>query len=270
MIWKPSPTTPLTAIAVQHLVNRVTAEHKLEGVFNLCIGADAEVGRWMAEDRRLPLISATGSCAMGRSVAQTVGARLGRDVRTDSVCDDVPRPGRSDHHAQSGRSRSVLRHLYGSSAKSRAVSIGGGQRLRHREREHRHVRRGDRRCLRRREGHGWRSRIWQRCLEVLHAPPDLHDQLRHRSAAGPGRRIPASRIAIAELIRGVKFRVLSYPGSCLGTYCLGGSASLSGTPRCIDANRDWTVPFEPAYFSSRPRRPTEALPNPIQWQRSDW
>jgi len=80
MIWKPSPTTPLTAIAVQHLVNRVATQHKLEGVFNLCIGADAEVGRWMAEDRRLPLISATGSCAMGRSVAQTVGARLGRSL----------------------------------------------------------------------------------------------------------------------------------------------------------------------------------------------
>ncbi|MBM3769328.1 MAG: aldehyde dehydrogenase family protein, partial [Acidobacteria bacterium] len=78
MIWKPSPTTPLTAIAVQSLVNRVTAEHKFEGVFNLCIGS--EVGRWMAEDRRLPLISATGSCKMGRSVAQTVGARLGRTL----------------------------------------------------------------------------------------------------------------------------------------------------------------------------------------------
>lgn len=73
MVWKPSPTTPLTAIAVQHLVNRTTATHNLEGVFNLCIGSDAEVGRWMAEDRRLPLISATGSCSMGRSVAQAVG-----------------------------------------------------------------------------------------------------------------------------------------------------------------------------------------------------
>ncbi|MEO8496494.1 MAG: aldehyde dehydrogenase family protein [Planctomycetota bacterium] len=80
MIWKPSPTTPLTAIAVQQIVNRVTAEHQLEGVFNLCIGANAEAGKWLAEDRRLPLISATGSCAMGRSVAQTVGARLGRTL----------------------------------------------------------------------------------------------------------------------------------------------------------------------------------------------
>ena len=80
MLWKPSPHTPLTAIAVQHLVNRVMAEHGIEGVFTLCIGADADVGKWMAADRRLPLISATGSCAMGRSVAATVGARLGRSL----------------------------------------------------------------------------------------------------------------------------------------------------------------------------------------------
>ena len=78
MIWKPSPLAPLTAIAVQQLVNRVAGEHGIEGVFNLCIGADASVGKWMAADRRLPLISATGSCAMGHSVAQVVGARLGR------------------------------------------------------------------------------------------------------------------------------------------------------------------------------------------------
>jgi len=77
-IWKPSSTTPLTAIAVQHVVNRVTTAHNLEGVFNLCIGVG--IGRWMAEDRRLPLISATGSCKMGRSVAQTVGSRLGRTL----------------------------------------------------------------------------------------------------------------------------------------------------------------------------------------------
>jgi aldehyde dehydrogenase (NAD+) len=80
MIWKPSPHAPLTAIAVQHLVNRVMAEHKLDGVFNLCVSSDASVGQWMAEDRRLPLISATGSCAMGRSVAQTVASRLGRSL----------------------------------------------------------------------------------------------------------------------------------------------------------------------------------------------
>ena len=80
MIWKPSPHTPLTAIAVQHIVNRVMAANGLEGVFSLCIGHDAAVGQWMAEDRRLPLISATGSCAMGSSVGETVSRRLGRSL----------------------------------------------------------------------------------------------------------------------------------------------------------------------------------------------
>jgi aldehyde dehydrogenase (NAD+) len=79
-IWKPSQIAPLTAIAVQNIVNRVAAEHDLAGVFNLCIGEGATVGQWMAEDRRLPLISATGSCAMGRKVSQTVAARLGRTL----------------------------------------------------------------------------------------------------------------------------------------------------------------------------------------------
>ncbi len=77
-VWKPSPQAPLTAIAVQNIVNRVTAEAGLQGVFHLAIGTGNAMGQWMAEDRRLPLISATGSCAMGRSVAETVGRRLGR------------------------------------------------------------------------------------------------------------------------------------------------------------------------------------------------
>ena len=80
VIWKPSPQTPLTAIAVQKIVNKVFAEHELSGVLSLCIDETIEVGRWMAEDRRLPLISATGSCAMGRAVAGTVASRLGRSL----------------------------------------------------------------------------------------------------------------------------------------------------------------------------------------------
>ena len=80
LIWKPSPQTPLTAIAVQKIANKVFAEHALSGIFSLCIDETAEVGRWMAEDRRLPLISATGSCAMGRAVAATVANRLGRTL----------------------------------------------------------------------------------------------------------------------------------------------------------------------------------------------
>ena len=80
MIWKPSPHAPLTAIAVQNIVNEVAARHSLEGVFNLCIDTESQIGTRISTDERLPLVSATGSCAMGRSVAQAVGARLGRSL----------------------------------------------------------------------------------------------------------------------------------------------------------------------------------------------
>ena len=55
-------------------------QHDLHGVFTLCIGSGAVVGQTLAEDRRVPLISATGSCAMGRRLAQTVAGRLGRSL----------------------------------------------------------------------------------------------------------------------------------------------------------------------------------------------
>jgi aldehyde dehydrogenase (NAD+) len=78
MIWKPSSKTPLTAIAVQHIANRVMARNDLTGIFNLVIGRGSEVGESLINDRRLPLISATGSCRMGRRISQVVGERLGR------------------------------------------------------------------------------------------------------------------------------------------------------------------------------------------------
>ncbi len=80
MIWKPSPTTPLTAIAVQHICNRVMARHGVAGVFNLVIGGNDEIGERMVNDERLPLISFTGSIRVGRHVAQRVAARLGRSI----------------------------------------------------------------------------------------------------------------------------------------------------------------------------------------------
>jgi aldehyde dehydrogenase (NAD+) len=80
MIWKPSRKTPLTAIAVQHICHRVMQAHKVEGVFNLVIGADQAVGEALIHDARLPLISATGSCRMGRHVGQAVAKRLGRSL----------------------------------------------------------------------------------------------------------------------------------------------------------------------------------------------
>ena len=80
MIWKPSPSAPLTAIAIQHICNRVMARHNATGIFNLVIGENEEIGERMINDERLPLISFTGSVRVGRHVAQRVAARLGRSI----------------------------------------------------------------------------------------------------------------------------------------------------------------------------------------------
>jgi aldehyde dehydrogenase (NAD+) len=78
VVWKPSEKTPLCAIACQYIVNEVIAENNLpEGIFNLIIG-DAEIGKLMANDTRVPLVSATGSTRMGKQVGKAVGERLGR------------------------------------------------------------------------------------------------------------------------------------------------------------------------------------------------
>lgn len=80
VVWKPSSETPLSAIAVQKICDRVMARHGRQGVFNLVVGRGAEVGERMLADRRLPLISATGSTEMGKRVADTVARRLGRTI----------------------------------------------------------------------------------------------------------------------------------------------------------------------------------------------
>ena len=80
MIWKPSELTPLTAVAVQHLANKVMSDHGLSGVFCLAVGDGKGVGTWLSEDRRLPLVSFTGSIPTGRTVAQVVAGRLGRSL----------------------------------------------------------------------------------------------------------------------------------------------------------------------------------------------
>ena len=79
-IWKPSEKTPLTAIACQHIAQKVFEKHDIEeGVSNLIIG-DREIGEYMTKDSRLPLISATGSTRMGKAVGAAVGARLGKSL----------------------------------------------------------------------------------------------------------------------------------------------------------------------------------------------
>ncbi|MDZ7771393.1 MAG: aldehyde dehydrogenase family protein [Balneolaceae bacterium] len=80
MIWKGSEKTPLCGIAVQNIIAKVIKRNDLpEGIFNLVTGG-RETGEWLTEDERIPLISATGSIRMGRQVAQTVGARLGKTI----------------------------------------------------------------------------------------------------------------------------------------------------------------------------------------------
>ncbi|MEL6269926.1 MAG: aldehyde dehydrogenase family protein, partial [Chloroflexota bacterium] len=80
LVWKPSELTPLTAIAIQNITNRVTADHDLPpGIFNIVTGG-SKIGQHMTADHRLPLISFTGSVATGKKVAQAVAGRLGRTI----------------------------------------------------------------------------------------------------------------------------------------------------------------------------------------------
>jgi aldehyde dehydrogenase (NAD+) len=80
VLWKPSSDTPLTAIAVQKISNRVLDRHGLKGIFNLVIGRGDAVGEAMLNDARVPLISFTGSTQVGRRAAETVSHRMGRTI----------------------------------------------------------------------------------------------------------------------------------------------------------------------------------------------
>ncbi len=80
MVWKPSSDTPLTAIAVQTICNRVMERHDARGVFNLAVGPGSVVGERLINDPRVPLISFTGSTAMGRHVSEATARRFGRSI----------------------------------------------------------------------------------------------------------------------------------------------------------------------------------------------
>jgi aldehyde dehydrogenase (NAD+) len=79
-IWKPSSETPLAAIAVTKIAERVMDGTGFEGVFNLLVGRGATVGDRLINDRRVPLVSATGSCAVGERVGMAVAKRMGRSI----------------------------------------------------------------------------------------------------------------------------------------------------------------------------------------------
>jgi aldehyde dehydrogenase (NAD+) len=80
MIWKPSPVAPLSAVAVSNICHEVMGGTGFEGVFNLTVGDVDPVGAAMVDDKRLPLISATGSVRMGQQVGTKVASRLGRSL----------------------------------------------------------------------------------------------------------------------------------------------------------------------------------------------
>ena len=79
-VWKPSPKTPLTALAVQHICNRVMETNGLPPIFQMFIDGGTELATRFVEDRRIALVSFTGSTAVGRHVGERVAARLGKSL----------------------------------------------------------------------------------------------------------------------------------------------------------------------------------------------
>lgn len=78
VIWKPSPKTPLCAIAVQHICNRVCERFGYRGIFSLLVSDQIDMVKNIAKDTRIPLVSFTGSTAVGREINTMVASRLGR------------------------------------------------------------------------------------------------------------------------------------------------------------------------------------------------
>jgi aldehyde dehydrogenase (NAD+) len=80
-LWKPSERTPLTAVAVTKIAAGVCRANDVDpAVFSLVVGQGATIGERLIHDRRVPLVSATGSCRMGRRVGEVVSGRLGRSI----------------------------------------------------------------------------------------------------------------------------------------------------------------------------------------------
>jgi aldehyde dehydrogenase (NAD+) len=81
VLWKPSSKTPLCAIAIQRIIAETLRKNDVpEGVFNMIIAKSSVLGDNFAADKRIPLISVTGSSTVGKKVAQIVGNRLGKTI----------------------------------------------------------------------------------------------------------------------------------------------------------------------------------------------
>ena len=79
-VWKPSEKTPLCSVACQNIIANILKENDLPEGISCLINGDYKVGEFMTNDKRVPLISATGSTRMGKIVASAVGARLGKSL----------------------------------------------------------------------------------------------------------------------------------------------------------------------------------------------
>ncbi|MCH7825889.1 MAG: aldehyde dehydrogenase family protein, partial [Acidobacteria bacterium] len=80
-VWKPASGTPLIAVAVTKIAQSVCEENDVDpAIFSLTVGKGSSVGERMLHDRRVPLISCTGSCRVGYHVGEVVGRRLGRTI----------------------------------------------------------------------------------------------------------------------------------------------------------------------------------------------
>jgi aldehyde dehydrogenase (NAD+) len=81
VVWKPSSKTPLTAIAIHNILQKVLNENEVpEGVFNLVVAKSSVMGDNFAADPRIPLFSVTGSTAVGKRISRIVGERLGSSI----------------------------------------------------------------------------------------------------------------------------------------------------------------------------------------------
>ncbi len=80
VVWKPSPKAPLCALAVQHICNKIMAKQKLTGIFSVFITDNNELATQFVSDKRIALVSFTGSSSVGKQVSETVANRLGRSL----------------------------------------------------------------------------------------------------------------------------------------------------------------------------------------------
>src|SRR5690606_4577568 len=79
-VWKPSPKTPLTSVAVQKICNEALKDGGFPEIFHLFNDADNTLAQQFVDDRRVDLLSFTGSSAVGRKVGERVAARMGKSL----------------------------------------------------------------------------------------------------------------------------------------------------------------------------------------------